>query len=374
MTGVQTCALPISSGKQHGEPLKVKGIVYSVAFSPDGEMMASAGTYGTDGAYGMAQLWDVANPQPVGAPPKGTGAVNSLAVSPNGKLRASGSADVQVLWDMASSKPSGSEAESPNGKLRATGSVDGTVQLSDVASGKPMGAPLKGTGIVNSVAFSPNSEMLASGGKFSEGLQGLHSIPILQLWDIVGRQQLGEPLEGKGRVNDIDGEINAVAFSPNGRLLASGGSDDYAGTVQLWDVASRKPMGAPLTSAAFVYAVAFSPNSELLASGSFAGQVRLWDVASGQQLGEPLMIGNGIVNFLAFSRDGKMLASRSGTGTVEPVQLWDLDPGSWAKQLCRLANRNLSMAEWRQYIGADVPYHRTCPELPAGEGAPATAK
>jgi WD40 repeat protein len=269
---------------------------------------------------------------------------------------------------MASSKPSGSEAESPNGKLRATGSVDGTVQLWDVASRKPMGAPLKGTGIVNSVAFSPNSEMLASGGRF---LEGSHSIPILQLWDVVGRQQLGEPLEGKGRVNDIEGAINAVAFSPNGRLLASGGIVGYGGTVQLWDVASSKPMGAPLTSAAFVSAVAFSPNSELLASGSFAGQVRLWDVASGQQLGEPLMIGNGIVNFLAFSRDGKMLASRSGTGTV---QLWDLDPGSWAKQLCRLANRNLSMAEWRKYIGADVPYHRTCPELPAGEGAPATAK
>ena len=52
------------------------------------------------------------------------------------------------------------------------------------------------------------------------------------------------------------------------------------------------------------------------------------------------------------------------------MRLWDVDPNSWAVRLCRIVNRNLSPIEWQQYIGTDVPYRRTCPELPPGEGAP----
>jgi hypothetical protein len=52
------------------------------------------------------------------------------------------------------------------------------------------------------------------------------------------------------------------------------------------------------------------------------------------------------------------------------VRLWDVDPNSWAAHLCRIVNRNLSLIEWQQYVGIDGPYRRTCPELPAGIGAP----
>jgi hypothetical protein len=50
--------------------------------------------------------------------------------------------------------------------------------------------------------------------------------------------------------------------------------------------------------------------------------------------------------------------------------LWDLDVKSWVKRLCRIANRNLTFAEWQQYMGGDFRYHRTCFQLPDGEGVP----
>ena len=76
-----------------------------------------------------------------------------------------------------------------------------------------------------------------------------------------------------------------MAFSPDGKTLASGSND---GTVRLWDVATGRPIGEPLTGhTGLVYSVAFSPDGKTLASGSGDGTVRLWDVATGRPIGHP---------------------------------------------------------------------------------------
>ncbi len=112
-----------------------------------------------------------------------------------------------------------------------------------------------------------------------------------------------------------------------------------------------------------VNSVAFSPDGATLASASGDDTIRLWDVATGQPRTDPLRGHTDSVVSVAFSPDGATLASASGDDTI---RLWDVSVESWKRRICHIVNRNLTLDEWRQYMGEE-PYERTCPALPGPE-------
>jgi WD40 repeat protein len=202
-------------------------------------------------------------------------------------------------------------AFSPDSRMLASGSLDSTVRLWEVLTGKGR-ATLKGhTRGASAVAFAPDGRHLASGDYNG----------VVRLWDASGRVRGSLKAQGWGG----DWFILCLRFSPDGTALAAGGSGSHlTGQLRLWDVRRRKERLALRGHAgAFVAAVAFSADGRTLAGGDFDRRVTVWEVASGGVRAsfrghEP------DVKSVLFAPGGGLLAAGGYDGMV---RLWDVWAG-----------------------------------------------
>ena len=195
--------------------------------------------------------------------------VYSVAYSPDGQTLASGSGDNTIkLWNVktgnllqtlkGNSVWANSLAYNPDGKTLASGGADSTIKLWNVKTGNLLQTLTGHSNAVFSVAYSPDGQTLAS-GSFDK---------TIKLWNVKTGNLL-QTLTGHSEW------VSSVAYSPDGQTLASASSDN---TIKLWDIKTGNLLQTLTANSDSVYSVAYSPDGQTLASGSDDRTIKIWQI------------------------------------------------------------------------------------------------
>jgi WD40 repeat protein len=269
------------------------------------------------------------------------GPVTAISFTGDGRFLVAGGRRGAAVWDVRtgrlarhldSSSSEGAAAASRDGRFIATAPDQAEVRVYDVRTGRlETSFDASGTG---SLRFDPTGRYIAGAS-----LDG-----TVELWNL----RTHEPAY---LATDASAAFT-VASSPDGKLLAAG---DSSGTVTLFDVASRKPIARLRGNDGGVPGLDFSPDGTTIVTIGGAGVFRLWDVASRSVVAT--LPGSTEGGSAAFFPDGRKILGvfgNAGTGVV-----WHVDEATWAATACRVANRELSRAEWRSVLPGQ-PYRPAC--------------
>jgi WD40 repeat protein len=277
-----------------------------VAYSPDGNLLASAG--GMPSVRGEIMLWDAATGKQRQRLADETGSVMAVAFTADSKRLISANREGRVrIWDMdrgevCSELPEHPDsvhalAVSPDGQLLATAALDTMIRVWDLETGRKK-QQFSGTG---QITFTPDSRTVVVGG-------GAERPP--RFWDVASG-------EDRSTSRNSRHWIYSIACSADGRTIVSAGLDRLIG---IWDIATQQLRFTLPGHADMVLAVAVSPDCRTLVSGGQDRTVRLWDLGTGR---ETAVLGQheGPVHCVAFAPDGKHVASG---GFDKKVRLWDV--------------------------------------------------
>jgi WD40 repeat protein/serine/threonine protein kinase len=314
--------------------------VYSLAFSPDGAVLAIASGF-------QIVIVDLQEGNIIRTMQPGEVPVLSVAFSPDGKRLASANSDgVLKTWNpstgqevltMAISKPTlvgepyrgqaYSIAYSHDGTQLASAHADTTVRVWDAETGQELLVVRRHAYAATALAYSPDGKRLATGG----------ADLAIRISDVTS---LPESLTLPGQT----AAVTRVMFSPDGKSLASSCAD---GSVRLWNTRTWQEPRVMKKHTKPVNGLAFSPDSQQLATGSYDKSVTLWDVQSGGEVRSFSEHTGGVLT-VAFSPDGKNLAS-AGWSDLPPnstvdneCKIWDLKTGQKSSSVTSKAREMFS--------------------------------
>jgi WD40 repeat protein/tetratricopeptide (TPR) repeat protein len=324
------------------------GEVASVAFSPDGQFLASATGHWDSKDPGEIKIWDAATGRKLVDCAGPDHAVFQIAFSPDGRSLASAGLDGMVrCWDVQTGKEQFAlrahkgwvmgVAFSPDGRRLASASADRTVIVWDLATRQPLRHYEKHTDMVFGVAFSADGRLLASCSRDW----------TVRVWDtsIQPRGQVAVPLHTLHGIVDV----RCVAFSPDGRRLAAGGYDH---TLKVWNLGNPTAVDEVFTNHAHsspICYVGFRPDGQLVSSDG-KGTVRFWDAQTGVALWS-LRGHSGGVRSVAFSSNGRFIATGSSDRTVK---VWDATTEQQAVAL--ISGESSSLAKGPVAFSSDSQY------------------
>ena len=362
-----------STGRQVAN-FKNEQYTSSFAFSQDGKYIVTAGCDKYDADYiclqHSARVWEFAKGKEVSSMVH-KGYVRFLAFSSDGENIISTDDHTVVIWQAYTGKEISRTVDednniiaiSSNGKYVVSSRCDkvdavyicieGFTRIWKTETGEDIVRLTDSTSIAT---FSPDGEYVILTNCIKHNiLQNCTQSTLDELEIATGKEIIHVTHEG---------DVKSVAFSPDGKHAISEGSD---GTARVWETATGKEI-AHITHTSVVGNFALSPDGQYVISAFEDGSARVWELVTGKEIAYAKHVGS--VSTVAFSPDGKYVVSGGCIEgdmvgcTKSSVRVWLWQPKDLIADTCSFMLRNLTRAEWAQYIGDAMPYQAVCENLP----------